>query len=195
MRSQTLTAALLSFVLVACNDKMLDDVGVTTELEPNDTFAAATNIGDLGPTAMPLTLTGDIEFDDGTNTDLEDHFIVLPTFTGDILVEAVPVEVGADLRIIEEIDASTDGVLINNTGAGVAESGTIAVQNSQGKNFRLEVTGADTGYTLNVSPVAPSMASSGADQPFTVQRVVVDTETGQAVLEDVELPAMLPAGE
>ncbi len=181
-----LSACVLGLCLASCNDTTGLVPTVTAESEPNDTFGSADLIGSIGGGADPASLTCDVQFDDGLNTDLQDHFIGISTYTGSVLVEVTPTEPTADLRIIEELTSSTDGATINATGAGAAESGMLSVSKDQGFNFRVETTLADTSYTLTVTEVSPISLGSERDEPL-VHQIVIDSETGQAQARTFEL--------
>lgn len=178
-----LPAALLT--LAGCNEKTGLDLTVTAESEPNDLFSDADNLGSVSSDSDPLSVSASIEFDDGTNTDLQDHYIVLANFSGTVSVDLTPTDVAADLILVEEISESTDGVTFNDSGAGVPESGTFTVSNGVAFRFRVEVDAADTDYTIAISPVASVSAPVGESN--TESSLLIDPTTGEARLELIQL--------
>ena len=179
-RTTLLSACLLGLGLTACNDKLGVELVVTEETEPNDTFATANNIGTLSDGGSSIDITADLQFDDGTNTDLQDHFFALATFTGNAAVTVTQTDPAADLILTEEVSASTDGATFDDNGAGVAEVGVISVIENVVFRFRVESAAANTDYTINIAQ-APSVSLE--TEPTGPSAILVDPATGEARFE------------
>lgn len=147
---------LVALSAAACNEKQAVPA-VTAESEPNDSYAAADLLGSLANSSS-IEIDGNVEHDDGQNDDLVDHFLVLPTYSGQVTVTLTPVEPLADVLFVEELSASSDGQSVNAAAAGLAESAQITVASGQGLHLRVETTAAATDYTLNFSSPAPLSA-------------------------------------
>ncbi len=178
-RTKLLSVCLLGLGLTACNDKLGVEVLVTTETEPNDLFETANNIGTLSDDGNSIDISADIQFDDGSNTDLEDHFFVLSTFTGNAMVTVTQTDADADLALTEELSGSTDGAAFDDNGPGLAEVGTFAVLENTAFRFRVESAAANTDYTVSVTQ-APASSSF---EPAGPTAILVDPESGEARFE------------
>jgi hypothetical protein len=167
---------LLAVLLAACNDKQTV-AGSAVETEPNDTFATSDFLGAVG-NATSADVTGNVEHDDGDNDDLEDHFSILPSFTGQITVTLTPVAPTANVSFTEELTSTTDGVVTDAAGAGQPESAQFNVTSGITFRLRVETAAAATDYTLNfLTPPAPLSAGDG--QRLELHTWVADPQTGQ----------------
>lgn len=165
-----------ALLLAACNDKQTV-AGSTAETEPNDTFATSDFLGALG-NATSADVTGNIEHDDGNNDDLEDHFSILPSFSGQITVTLTPVEPTANVSFTEELTSTTDGVVTDAAGPGQPESAQFNVTSGITFRLRVETAAAATDYTLNfLSPPAP--LSAGEPPRLELHTWWADHQTGK----------------
>lgn len=179
-RTTLLSACFLGLGLTACNEKLGVEPTVTNETEPNDTFATANNIGTLSDDGSSIDITADIEFDDGSNTDLEDHFQVLAAFSGNATVTVTQTDLAADMILVEELTESTDGATFDGNGIGVAEVGTIAVTENVLFRFRVECAAASTDYSISIQQAPAVSLETGETGPSAI---LIDPKTGEAQFE------------
>ena len=176
-----LTASLTLFGLSACNDMISEELAaVTSETEPNDMFDTANDIGTILDSDTVFDITGSIEVDDAMSLDIEDHFSFLSTIDGSFSITVTPTQAEANILVIEEISATTDGETFNAAGAGLGEVAVLDVAENTVFNFRIESQLADTDYTINVQQAPAAATAPGANQQ---PEIVVDRQTGSARLE------------